>query len=177
MTTDIDVFAANAGKMGFERQRLVTTGYGKSGYTTVDGVEVHCASDAERQWLGELDLAIRGGKVLEWEWQPAPIAVKYRNCRTECTRTYRPDARVVWHDEGEVFYEIKHGRIEQKAGSNIVAFLLTYPERKFCLVWKGPEPRGGKGQHQTTKRKWDKIMRIFASDPERYHVWRLKWPK
>jgi hypothetical protein len=160
-------------KMGFERQRLVTTGYGKSGYTTVDGVEVHYASGAEKQWLGELDLAIRAGEVREWQWQPEPIPVHYRNSQVECTRTYRPDARVVWVDEGEVFYEIKFGRIETKAGNNIKAFLLTYPERKFCLVWKGPAPKSGKGK-QTTKDQWDKIMHIFESDPEKYHVWRLK---
>ncbi len=164
-------------KIGFEKQRIVTTSYGVSGYTTVDGIEVHYASGAEKQWLTELDLAIRAGKVAEWQWQPEPIAVQYHNCRTECTRTYRPDARVVWWNakEGEVWYEIKYGRIEQKAGNNIVAFLLTYPERKFCLVWQGPTPKGGKGRgRQTTKREWDKIMRIFASDPRRYHVWRLK---
>jgi hypothetical protein len=176
MKTDIEVFAEHAGKMGFESfQRIVTTGYGVSGYTTVAGIEVHYASGAERQWLGELDLSIRAGEVLDWKWQPEPIAVKYRNCRTECTRTYRPDAWVYWKKEGLVWYEIKFGRIETRSGNNIRAFLFTYPDRKFCLVWKGSIPTSSKDRgRQTTKTQWDKIVRIFSSDPEKYHVWRIK---
>jgi hypothetical protein len=161
-------------KMGFEGQRLVTTGYGNSGHATVDGISLYYASGAEKKWLTELDLSIRAGTVLEWQWQPDPIPVRYRNCETQCLRTYRPDARVVWVDEGEVWYEIKHARIEQKSGRNIVSFLLTYPERQFCLVWQGPIPRTAKGRGKlTTKVQWDKIMRIFQSDTEKYHVWYL----
>lgn len=174
MKTDIEAFVDQAGRMGFDEPRLVTTGYGKSGYVTVDGREYWYSSGAERDWLQQLDLCIRAGEVLDWKWQPEPIPVTYRHARTACTRTYRPDAWVRWRAEGERWYEIKYGRIEQKAGSNILAFCLTYPERPLVLVWKGPVPKGGKGRgKQTTKRKWDDIMRIFASDPEKYHVWRL----
>ncbi len=161
-------------KMGFERQRIVTTGYGVSGHVTVDGHEYWYSSGAERDWLRELDLCIRGGKVRAWQWQPEPIRVEYEHCGKKCVRTYRPDSWVDWVETGEEWLEIKYGRIEQKSGQNIVAFLLAFPERKFCLVWKGPTPKGGKGRSkQTTKREWDKIMQIFASDPEKYHVWYL----
>lgn len=150
-------------KMGFEKQRIVTTGYGKAGYFDIDGKTVWTASAVERQWLAELAIAIRGGTVRAWKWQPDPVPVHYRNGRTACTRTYRPDAWVDWLEEGEVTYEIKFGRIETRSGNNIVAFCLSYPDRKMVLVWKGRPPRSG-----TTKRQWDKIQ------PHIDHVWYLK---
>lgn len=150
--------------MGFERQRFVTTGYGKPGYYDACGQHLWTASEAERAWLAEANLAYLAGDIKEIEWQPAPIPVKYRNCETDCTRTYRPDARVVWNGpEGEVWIEVKHGRIEQKAAKNMKAFCLTYPDRKLVLVWKGRLPKKG-----IMKRRLDSLL------PHLDHVWRLK---
>lgn len=151
-------------KMGFEKnRRLRTTGYGRGEYITIAGRKLWTASGVERQWLTELELCIAAGEVIEWEWQPADVAIPYRYAKGARERTYKPDARVVWRDQGEVWYEIKYGRIEQKAGTNIRRFCQAYPDRKMVLVWKGQPPRRG-----TTKTQWDKILPLVD------HVWYLK---
>lgn len=143
------------------QQRRPERSYGKVGWITIAGRKCYTASAVERQWLKHLEAAIEGGIVIEWEWQPGPVPIAYRYAHGESTRTYQPDARVVWKtEEGEVWYEIKHGRIEQKAGNNMKQFCLQYPDRKLVMVWKGREPKKG-----MTKRQWDKVL------PHLHHIW------
>jgi hypothetical protein len=151
-------------KMGFETRRFQGQSYGTSEWIDVAGRRCWTQSGAERQWLRELEIAIAGGAVQEWWWQPADVAIPYRFARGLRERTYRPDAHVLWADGKDEWYEIKYGKIDQKAGNNIKRFCQTYPDRKMVLVWKGPKPtRTG-----TTKNQWDKIL------PWVDHVWYLK---
>jgi hypothetical protein len=152
-------------KMGFEKRFRPEQSYGSAGWITVAGRECYTASGAERQWLRELELAIVGGQVKEWQWQPKEVEIHFKRTGIGCVRTYRPDCRVVWNsDEGEVWYEIKYNRIEQQAGTNVIRFCQQHPDKKMVLVWKGPRPnRSG-----TTKKKFDAIVKLVD------HVWYLK---
>lgn len=151
-------------KMGFEReQRIVRRSYGKSGWFEDHGNRYWYASGAELDFLELIcRIIIPSGEILEFEWQPGEFPLEYRHAGTKGCMFYRPDARIVWKEEGEFFYEIKHGRIEQSAGAKMVRFCRQYPEKKLVLVWKGREPR--KGQ---TKRQWDKVS------PWIDHVWKF----
>lgn len=159
-------------KMGFETVQQQFESYGKADWCTVDGREVWTQSKVERQWLAELELAIRAGKVSKWEWQPDPLRLEYKYGGTTGVELYRPDAWVDWVDEGDFYYEIKNGRIEQKAGNKIKRFCLQYPGERLVLVWKGKAPKPATMQKQkrrrTTKTQWDKIIGLVD------HVWYLK---
>lgn len=153
-------------KMGYEQRRPAQS-YGTSGWVAVAGRQCWTQSAAERDWLSELEKCITAGLIDEWEWQPKDVAIPYRYAKGMRERTYRPDARVVWNERsgqpGEFWYEIKHGRIEQKGGTNIRRFCEAYPDRKMVIVWKGPAPKRG-----PTKRQWDLIQ------PWIDHVWYIR---
>jgi hypothetical protein len=161
-----------AEKMGFESQPKQFESYGKAGEIEIDGRTLWTQSKVERQWLQELELAIRAGRVVEWEWQPPAVLLAYKYDHQEATETYRPDARVAWVDEGEFWYEIKNGRIEQKAGNKIKRFCQQNPDKRLVLVWKGkaPKPATEKKQkhRRTTKTQWDRLQAWV------HHVWYLK---
>jgi hypothetical protein len=179
------------GRMGFEQnRRLTTTGYGKSGWFSisedsarpltnlkdkrfiriVDGItELWTDSGAERTWITQVEIAIRGGEIIQWCWQPGDIAIPYRYAHGGRERTYRLDGWINWKIDGEFWYEIKYGRIEQKAGNNIKRFCQAYPDRRMVLVWKGPPPKRG-----PTKRQWDKIIPWLHQRNGVPHIWYLK---
>ena len=140
--------------------QVVTTSYGNTGYLAVDGNQYHYASAAERDFLYEVKLCLQSKQIRRWIWQPAAVAITYRHGGVDCTRTYRPDAWIQWQDGVELWYEVKHSRIDQKAANNMLQFCRN--GRPLVLVWKGSFPKKG-----IMKRRFDQLR------PHLHHVWRL----
>lgn len=150
-------------KMGFE-SRIPRESFGKAQWVTVGGKEIRVKSEAEARFAREVDAAITGGLVKEWQYEPQAFPIDYQYRKATCTDTYTPDFRIVWNDEeGEVYYEVKRGALQPKYAGKLRRFMDQYPDKKVVLVWMGSEPKRG-----AAARRFGRLRGMF------HHIWFLK---
>ncbi len=121
-------------------QEFVPYGRARGEELEIGGRRFYCRSQVEVRFARILEQLKEAGAIVTWDYEPKDFW--FEDIRRG-TCSYRPDFRVVWADEGEIWYETKSaGGLRQKDVTKYRRMAKRYPQIRLVLLLSRPLSQG-----------------------------------